>query len=355
MHLKLTGLMSRLHLFQIFLLLTSLAGCSSFSVMNFEVMRPAGYSVPPEIKSVVLVDNSIVFPDTNVSIIMLDKEIIKVDTTKVADYSSHVLNTIRDELLSRMFFDTVYVDTIQYKKISRGAALGKLSYNQIQNICSKFGADAIISLDAYRYTNNISIQTLIDYDEYYSTYDASAINYWRIYDCFNMSILNFHLQQDTIFWDNIGSTLNGSLNPFISFDKATHKIGSYLSYQMVDYLVPYWEEVSRNLYTSGSMHFLNASDWVNRGNWEEAEKIWNYIYSNSSKKAKIKAALNLALAFERYGDIDEATDWAYKVYKILEENDTKTNSDINRYAVDYYINLSKRKQEYKKLIEQLGE
>ncbi len=354
MHLKLVHLMSRLHLLKITLFLLALAGCTSYSVMNFEVMRPAGYSVPPEIKSVVLVDNSIVFPDTNVNIILLDERIIKIDTNKVADYSSSIINTIKEELLNRMFFDTVYVDTIQYKKNNHGAPLDKLSNTQLQKICSKFSADAIISLDAYRYTNNISIQTISDY-EYYSTYDASALNYWRMYDCYDMSVLNIHLQKDTIFWDNLGSSLNNSLNPFMSFDKATHEIGSYLSYQMVDYLVPYWEEVSRNLYTSGSMHFLDATEWVNRDNWEEAEKIWNYIFTNGSKKAKIKAALNMALAFERDGDIDDANKWAHKVYKILEENGTETSSPINRYAVKYYINLSKRQQEYKRLVEQLGE
>jgi hypothetical protein len=328
-------------------------GCSSFSEMNFEVLRPAGYSMPPDIKSVVLVDNSQVFPDTAVNIIMLDSEIIKVDTDKVADYTSSVINTIKEELLSRMFFDTVYVDTIQYKIVGNGASLDELSPAQIKGICKKFGADAIISLDAYRYTNNISIESYGDY-EYYSTYDASAINFWRIYDCYNMSVMNIHIQKDTVFWDNIGYSINGSLNPFVSFNKATHEIGSYLSYQMVDYLVPYWEKVSRHLYTSGNIHFLNATDWVNRDNWQEAEKIWNYIYSNGSKKAKIKAALNIALALEMQGHIEDATDWAFKVYEILDNDGTKTKNSINRYAVKYYINLSKRKLEYKKLVEQLG-
>ncbi len=346
--------MFKLSRYILFLILTAATGCSSFSEMSFEVLRPAGYSVPPEIKSVVLVDNSLVFPDTAVNVIMLEGKIIEIDTNKVSDYSSFVINEIREELLNRMFFDTVYVDTIQYKKIGHGAQLDELSTIQIKEICDKFGADAIISLDAYRYTNNISIESYGNF-EYYSTYDASAINYWRIYDCYNMSVLNVHLQKDTIFWDSNGPSINSSLNSFISLDRATHEIGRYLSYQMVNYLVPYWEEVTRHLYTSGSIHFLNATDWVNRGNWQEAEKIWNYIYTNGSKKARLKAALNLALASERQGYIKEARDWAYKVYKIMEETDPASDSSLKRYAMSYYIDLSKRTLEYKKLVEQLGE
>ena len=344
--------MSRLFIY-ISIMLTGVTGCSSFSEMNFEVLRPAGFSFPPEIKSVVLVDNSKVFPDTNVNVIMLDDAIIKIDTNKVAVYSTSVLNTIKEELLSRLFFDTVYIDTIQYKIIGNRDPLDKLSNAQIKDICKKYKADAIISLDAYRYANDINIKTSSDY--FYSSYDASAINYWRVYNCTDMSVMNIHLQKDTIFWDGFGSSVNSSLGKFIDFGKATHEIGLYLSYQMADYLVPYWEEVTRNLYTSGSMHFLNATDWVNKNNWQEAEKIWNYIFTNGSKKARVKAALNLALAFERQGHIKEATDWAYKAYKILEGDSVTINSNINRYTVEYYINLSAREKEYKKLIEQLGE
>ena len=351
MHLKSTLRMSRLFIY-IFILFTVVTGCSSFSEMNFEVLRPAGYSFPPEIKSVVVVDNSKVFPDTNVNVIMLDDAIIKIDTNKVVDYSSSVINAIKEELLSRMFFDTVYVDTIQYKIIGNRAPLDKLSNTQIQDICEKYKADAIVSLDAYRYANDINIKTSSDY--FYSSYDASAINYWRVYNCTDMSVMNIHLQKDTIFWDGFGSSVNSSLVAFIDFDKATHEIGLYLSYQMADYLVPYWEEVTRNLYTSGNMHFLNATDWVNKDNWKEAEKTWNYIYENSSKKAKIKASLNLALSLERRGEIDEARNWTSKAYTLLSEMKSETKTRLKIYVFYYHEDLKKRKKEYEKLVEQLG-
>ncbi len=335
------------------ILLIGVTGCSSFSDVHFEVLRPAGYSVLPEIKSVVLVDNSKVFPDTSVNVIRVDDEIIKVDTTKVNDYTKLILNTVKSELDNRLFFDTVYVDTIKYKSITNGDMIDKLTNAQIKDICEKFSVDAIVSLDAYKYTNNISVKSSGD-SEYFSAYDASAINYWRIYNCSDMSVLNTHLQKDTIFWNGFGFSINSSLGTFIQFDKATKEIGLYLSYKMVDYLAPYWEEVIRRLYTSGNMHFLNATDWVNKDNWQEAEKIWNYIYTNGSKKAKIKAAVNLALSLERRGEINEATNWTSKAYTVMSEMKSEMKTKLKMYVINYYKDLLKRKKEYIKLVEQLG-
>ena len=336
-----------------FLLLPVLVtSCASSSVIHFDILRPAGFSVPPEIKSVVLVDNSIDFPDTAANIVKVDEEIVKVDTTKVRDYPLHVIKTVGEALNSRLFFDTVYVDTLKHKIFRKGAQLDKLRPEQIDSICRKFGVDAIVSLDAYRYTNEVSVIGVGEF-QYYATYDASAINYWRIYLC-DHSVLNTHVQKDTIFWEGQGETLNSSVREFPDFKKATYEIGTYLAQKYVDYLSPYWEEVSRRLFTNGNMNFQNATEWINKGNWLEAEKLWNYIYENGSRSAKTKAALNLAVSFERAGDIDHAVEWAYNAYKTMLEK-AGGSAKLNIYVMDYYRELTVRRMEKKKLIEQLGE
>jgi hypothetical protein len=330
-----------------------LSACSSYTAIHFEALRPAVYSVPPEIKSVVLVDNSIEFPDTMVNVILVNEEIVKVDTTKVPDYPKNVIKIVGGELSKRMFFDTVYVDTLRHKSFVRGKQTEELKPAQIDSICLKFGVDVIISLDAYRYTNNVSILNIADY-EYYAAYDASAINFWRIYRCADHSVMNVHLQKDTIFWEGSGESMNGSVSSFPKFSDATHEIGSYLAYKYVDYLAPYWEEVTRRLYTNGNMNFQNATEWISKGNWKEAEKIWNYIYKNGSNYSKIKAAVNLAVAFERTGDIDNAIKWSYNAYrKMIEKPNVPARMRV--YIMSYYNDLTVRKREKRKLVEQLGE
>ncbi len=87
---------------------------------------------------------------------------------------------------------------------------------QIRQICKKFGADAIVSLDAYRYANYVKVNNLGNY-EYFSTYDAAAIHYWRLYNCHTGHVMNVHSQNDTIFWEDYGNSINQSLFGFPSF------------------------------------------------------------------------------------------------------------------------------------------
>ena len=343
------------HLKYIFLFLTAatLAACSSFTEIHYEVLRPAKYSVPPEIKSVAIVDNSIDFPDTTANVIKVDDEIVRVDTTKVPEYPTNVIRVVGEELNNRMFFDTVYVDTLKHKEFVRGRLLSELLPSQIDSICRRYGVDAIVSLDAYRYKNEVSIITIADY-EYYAAYDASAANYWRIYRCSDHSVMNMHLQKDTIFWEGTGESMNSSVRTFPKFSDATLEIGSYLANKYVDYLAPHWEEVSRRIYINGNMNFQNATEWINKGNWEEAKKIWNYIYENGSNSAKIKAAINLAVAFERIGDIDNAIKWGYNAYqKMMDKPNLSAKTRL--YIMSLYNDLTVRKREKKKLTEQLGE
>ena len=336
-----------------FILATAgLTGCASYSDIQFDELKPAGFSVPPEIKSVVLVDNSRKYIDTTAKIILIDRKKIQKDTVKT-DYPETVLKSLKDELDKRYFFDTVYIDTVHYKQISQKDAIAKLTKRQVRYICNKFGADAVVSLDAYRYNNIVYLQETEDFT-YYVLYDASAINLWRIYRCDDLSEMNLHIQKDTIFWDGYGASIKSAFALLPSLEKGSDEIAKYLSFKYADYLAPYWKTVTRRLYITGNIFFLNASDWVSKGNWEEAEKLWNYIYLNKSKKAKVKAALNLAVSMERKGDIDDAIRWAYAAYEILKEKKTTSNANLSNYAVNYYKRLTRRKREYKKLHEQVG-
>jgi len=87
----------------------------------------------------------------------LEGEIIKIDTNKVADYSSFVINEIREELLNRMFFDTVYVDTIQYKKIGHGAQLDEFVISLVQMQLSHLMHTGILTTSPLRVMAILSI------------------------------------------------------------------------------------------------------------------------------------------------------------------------------------------------------
>ena len=85
-------------------------------------------------------------------------------------------------------------------------------------------------------------------------------------------------------------------------------------------LVPYWMQTSRVYYAGGCVEMRDAAVCVDEGDWQEAHNLWLSLYENR-KSAKIKshAALNLALASEMQGRLDEAKNWLDKAKSYIEE------------------------------------
>ena len=56
-----------------------------------------------------------------------------------------------------------------------------------------------------------------------------------------------------------------------------------------------------------------ANSYWNRGNYEEASYLWEYVYENAEKMGrKAKAAANMALYEELNDRYDSALDWVKK-------------------------------------------
>jgi hypothetical protein len=90
------------------------------------------------------------------------------------------------------------------------------------------------------------------------------------------------------------------------------------------YLAPVWNnDVKRTLYSGVNEHLRSASKFVQTNKWEEAGEIWNALSENQNKRLAAKASFNIALAWERDDDLNQAFSWAgyadslYSTHKIL--------------------------------------
>jgi hypothetical protein len=293
------------------------------------------------------------FVDSMCNVIDVENDTNYYDADRIANYPQVVFEALKEELDARVFFDSVMIDTTKYKIQDGSWSLGGLSKEQIEVIAGKTRADAIVAMDVYQYANEVSAISL-GYD-YYSVFNASNLHLWRIYDVASQQEVNAYLQKDTIFWDGVGANVNDSFRSFPSFQLATKEAGMYAGEQFANYLSPRWESVERRLYTSGNIKFLNATDWVNADNWDEAERLWRFIHAHGSKNSRFKAALNMALSLERKGDIQEAVNWAYKAYSLRNEQlGNGLTEEGPSYSTYLYMDLCKRLVDLKKLDEQFG-
>ena len=132
-------------------------------------------------------------------------------------------------------------------------------------------------------------------------------------------------------------------------------MAGYAGYNFANQITPYWEPVSRVFFADGNEYFVNATAWTQNDNWEEAIKIWGYIYQNGKPLEKARAATNLSYAQEMKGQIDEAAIWCAKGLAIYDTLHAK-NIDKEKAQVGvFFKELLKRQQDIARLKKQMGQ
>ncbi len=338
----------------VFLAVLFMTACvSNYKIVEIEVLKPAQYSVPPDIASIVLVNNSYPFRDTSIHVALLGGTLLVFDSIMVDEFPDTILNSLSNELLMRKFFDTVYVDTTNYNKEFLGKPLNPLSKQQVHEICERHNAQAVLAIGAYSHKSFVKVEE-VGYSEYYSTLDISGVTYWQLYDAVHEQVIYEKIQTDTLYWDGFGASTQNSLQTFPGIKEGTLNLADYMGWKFADNIAPYWENAKRKLYTSGNAYFLSATDWINAKDWEEAEKLWGFIYENGKPIDQARAAHNIAFSFEQKGDFESAAKWAYNSYEIYSKmNNSLYRAEIQEATI-YYQDLSVRKREYRKLTKQIG-
>ncbi len=343
--------MKRYYTFPLFVLLIVIS-CKSYEEMHYDVLCPAEYSVSPEIKSIVIIDNSYPFNANDAHIAYVDGDKVHLDTVRVDTFTSVIISNLKQELELRQFFDTVYLDTLQYNTLKEGSLFKVFKPSEITSICDKFNVDAVLSLEGAQYSTEIIAQDMGE--EYFSTMDVSSLLFWRMYDRYGDKPIYKTAQADTIFWSGVGVDINHSVSSFPAIQSAILELGEYMGVSFADKIVPYWEPVNRRLYKSGNPYFVSAAEWLGKNNRYEAEKLWGYIYEKGTDKNKCRAANNIAVSMEVRGELQKAMEWAYKSYLVCEASGSLTNGEDKRVAKQLYMDLVQRYRDEKKLEKQVG-
>lgn len=331
------------------------SGCVSYSTIGIDVLKPAGVEIPVEIASVVVVDNSSGYfnGDTGIHKIILPNRTFSVDTIHFKDFGKVAVNTFAEALKNKAFFDSVYVYPGKLFPLSRDNSNFSLSEQSIDSLCNRYNAQGVISLDYYSYGTVLRVDETSDL--FYATLDARSLTRWTIYNGVNGGKVDVYVQRDTIFWDAADYSMNSSVANLPQFREALKMAAQNAGVKYAEYVAPSWEPQSRRYYIQGHPLFYKASELVDEGKWEEAGRIWYYVYQNGKGKQKARAAFNLALSKEMQGDFLEAAAWAWKSleeYQNLRSlSSTQSEKDFCKF---YYMLLAHRIQEKKKLDVQYG-
>jgi len=208
--------------------------------------------------------------------------------------------------------------------------LPPLSWNEIQSVCDKYGANAVIALESFDSSSDISYSQSsykskqkdgTEIIKYTHTARRNVRLYmgWRVYDPKIRVVVDENTIQEYLENTGTGNTQDNARNNLRSQLSVVRELSAKAGDSYGKRIAPVYVNVSRTYYNTAKGADKDAMEQAHRltqaNKWEEAADIWNDLLSSASDpKTKGKAAHNIALALERNGNLKEAEDWASKAF-----------------------------------------
>jgi tetratricopeptide (TPR) repeat protein len=300
--------------------LLMLPACTTY--VSYQGLRPADVSLPQHIKSVVLVNRYKPSKQNrwlNVVEGIFTGEILFADRRGVEE----ALAALQNRLQSGPKF-TTHIANEQLEGSGTGMFPAPLDQAQVQTLCSRYNADAVIAIEAFdsdimiRTDPRTRKRTVNGKEIIESFFEATEqVNIkigWRIYNGKNGAIIDQHQGYATRGFTNTGPTPDAARRGLIFPVQAILQTGREGGDAYGIRVAPSWVNYSREIYTkasrTGAMKIARRK--AQRGEWKDAAAIWERLSGSDNRKLARRATYNLAVAYEFMNDYDTALKYARK-------------------------------------------
>ena len=344
--------MKKLNLITYLLIAFVFFSCTTSRVI-VNVQRPADITVPQHIKNVVLANRSLPSKENRVDNIiegLFSGEGIGADRKG----SEYCIFGLAKMLNSNERYSVANADGMQLRGTGTSVFEIPLDWNQVNEICKTYNADALIVLETFDSDSRIfdgpprkrrkKVKGVkVVYMEYPATLTMEIESGWRIYDAKNKKLVDENKFTEFQEFTDWGSSPEDAKMHLPSKRHAVKDAGIFAGQQFGFRISPIWIRVNRYYYIGKHDDLKRAKQFVKNKNWDAAISIWKGLTTNSDNKIARRACFNMALASEIKGGLGTAIDWARKAQKLGEKK------------AHVYINtLNKRKIDEEKLKKQIN-
>lgn len=308
----------------VFIILAA-CSCSSTNQMSLSVTKPAPVTLPPNIKSVAVINRSQA-SDANRTLDALHKA-VSLETNDMQTAGAQAsLQGLSDELLKNNRFTQVkQMKDLKLYSFGAGVFPSALLWDSVEKICNETNTDALFSLELFDTESklaygsgpgniNLGVANIRAVDPHLAM-STNLKTGWRIYDPSTRTILDEYVLGTSF-------TLQGSvMNPAEAISslsgrkEAVKDAGNKAGAAYASRILPYWIRVSREYFVRGDENFIVARRMAQAGNWDGATQIWKQETMSKSGKIAGRACYNMAIIQEINGDLDAAIQWAQKSYE----------------------------------------
>lgn len=311
--------------------------CSTYHVVDIDVLSPSPYQVPTSVQHISIINNAqeqasnvghvtykqnITYSSNSKKKKMSD-DIIQVDST-----TTSAIHNMYNYLEESMLFTDV--------RLARTSPKPHIYYGNIEQAFQSYPSDAILFLESLTYTDILTYH----YDQYFLNEPEIEIktrSQWLLYYGDDLSKPYRFTVKDTLYWNTV------------DVDRAECVIeGVWNNAKLAaERITPHWVSVNRLYYTGSSFAYSQIDEAIKNQNWEEAGTLWISLYNSESKNTKRKGrmAFNMALLFEMKNDIETSVMWLNNAIEIFTEKGAENELQIcSLYAsvLDNRLNIQKK-------------
>jgi len=321
------------------------SSCITLNEFQIEVIQPAKVTLPSGIKNVTLLSRNMKYlNDTLQNYYSRDfkriKDIIPINTNELTVQACFDSLSVKMEALKR--FSNITVLPVTSLPVKYVKNINPPSNKLIQKISSDTHADALILLDMY--SSFYSIYPNTDNNNLIARVITASI--WTIYEPGKLQILNHTSLVDTLYWDGLDESESYSASRIPNKTSALKIAAGMAGVKYSKNIVPSWAKVYRQTLSCNQLDFKKAAELAKMNKWDEASAVWEKYSESTSKRYKMLALFNLAVASEMNGDIDSANELISKASNI---SSSSSYSIVNKSIRKYSAVLAKRKFELNKI------
>lgn len=299
--------------------------CNSQTI-RFDAMRPAYVNIPPNIKSIALIDRSVV-ENTNKNLLEkgLTAEWLGGDDLT----SRYALDGVVNVLQGSDRFEVVRTGKTLVKNGTAKAFPEPFSWIDIETICKEYNVEGVISLEVY------------DSDYIIPTNMTSVTVGFRLYDLATKSILDERLFKHEVIMGGQVNSVGGAINRLIDKDNATRTVSYDAGVLYGQRISPSWYSIVREYYRKGKgdKNLEMGARMMDVNDWKSAIDYLKLGVTSNKRKVQGRSAHNLAVVYEINGELETAKKWAQDAWGLYKNKDSRNYSFILGQRIDEEVLL----------------
>lgn len=296
---------------------------------QLQVIKPAAINLPDHINTLATIDRS---KPSSGFVDVLEGGVTGESIHQDRNGRRRALEVLTATLTRTPRFKVV--DTgLEYTGSETGSTFtSPLPWDEVEYICKKFGADAIIAIELFDSNNFRDItprkrktKDKEGNEKEETVYDAKqTIDVhlgWRIYDLKNRAIIDEVDVTDSGSDSETGKGSEKEAREGLEDPRqVTYRVSETAGRKYAERIAPIWITVSRTFYKKAKGPYesdmAKAARQFETDNWEGAMDIWENIVTspNANDDVKGMASYNMAVACEKRGLLNAALEWAQKAY-----------------------------------------